>query len=891
MRVVLLTLIIGLFTASNAHGAEPNLEDLRMKYDDLLLFKADDYAAVDRAEHILQTWLLREFKRAIRNAKRFDYELEGQPAYFDFKVFAEDNVSEAIEIQNASNERLANLMTKTLPMLAYAYLTPGANPYHQSEEVLELYVRGLSYCYGRGLNEDAWMTDHAGRASGQALRQGHVRAGGDFSSISLHFGGLIQSVFLMRGPLDEAGQLDRFRAVLRNLVINNGTMYPAFYQVARADAGMAYGNVVTDAQAHYLNADGIRLFTDYFYPYFLLIEDEAEKKQMADILRSVIHVNVALKCGTQDTIKPDGVGFHHNAAYVGGYSPYAFEAFAQLLYLLADTGYFTPENVDAAKQALEAFRVMTQQYTVSSSLRGRLIDGDSMGASTAVTKAMCLLAHPDGLDDVDMKQRFAEFFDPDVFLSDEEVVSYSKGKRGVPIRGLGIYRLIADLRASGVTASPTPSGTWIKPYAVAAFHRRDDWLVTVRGFSRYFWDYEGPLNKHQNSFGQNWANGLLQVFCGRDPISEAGSGYDLENGWDWYHVPGTTASHYPTERRTLKSVEELREKAGIVQRSVHRNYSSRTFVGGVSLGEHGMFVQDLEAVPFTSPTDLTARKSYYFVGDKVLALGSQISGGTAEDETHTTLFQTRLKDEQTRTFLGGQPHTGLDLLERLPAGQSVSLTDGIGSSFYLAESSSELVVSRKMQSSMTPRYEPTEGAYVQAWLDHGIKPSNDHYEYVVIPADRGARKLKELAEDPSVFYQVVKTDSVHLVVFPEERITAYGFFETVETPESQLVKCASHQATVMTREDGDDVVLAASVPDLGWKTDLEALRKNGLSYANKHYIRQEAKEHRLQLVLRGAWSLVDGTAGTDLSVTNGETILELNCKDGLTNQVQLTPAD
>ncbi len=53
------------------------------------------------------------------------------------------------------------------------------------------------------------------------------------------------------------------------------------------------------------------------------------------------------------------------------------------------------------------------------------------------------------------------------------------------------------------------------------------------------------------------------------------------------------------------------------------------------------FVQDLESVPFTAPTDLQGRKSYFLVGDQVLALGSHISGGTAADETHTTIFQTR----------------------------------------------------------------------------------------------------------------------------------------------------------------------------------------------------------------------------------------------------------
>ena len=90
--------------------------------------------------------------------------------------------------------------------------------------------------------------------------------------------------------------------------------------------------------------------------------------------------------------------------------------------------------------------------------------------------------------------------------------------------------MIADLQSLHTQAVETPAGVWIKPYAAGAFFRRDDWLVTAKGFSQYFWDYEGPLAGEENSFGQSWAYGLLQVFSAGQPISETGSGYDYFNG-------------------------------------------------------------------------------------------------------------------------------------------------------------------------------------------------------------------------------------------------------------------------------------------------------------------------------------------------------------------------
>ena len=124
---------------------------------------------------------------------------------------------------------------------------------------------------------------------------------------------------------------------------------------------------------------------------------------------------------------------------------------------------------------------------------------------------------------MDMKARFGEFFDQDYFFSDERRSPYYEGQRGIPIRGLGIYRLIEDLQDQNIAAAEPPSGTWIKPYAAAGFFRRGDWLVTAKGFSQYFWDYEGPLDARQNNFGQNWAYGSLTVFSAGDPVSESGS--------------------------------------------------------------------------------------------------------------------------------------------------------------------------------------------------------------------------------------------------------------------------------------------------------------------------------------------------------------------------------
>ncbi len=890
--------LLGVLTAViPIRGQSVRMENLVQRYQDLLLLTTDDYEMVDVATTVFQDHLLPQFSRAVQDAKSYSYDYRGVPAYYEKREPATTEEEKALE---EANNRFLKFFRNALPMLAYAYQTPGpspgANPHYQNDEVLALYLDGLDYCYSRGLTEDAWIIDNTGRASGRALKRGFVRTSGDFSREILRFGGFIQSIFLMREPLAENGLLDRYRAVAQNLVVNNGAMYAVFYQIARSEVAGSRRTPLPVEERLHLNADGIRLFADYFFPYFLLIEDADERDQMTPILGEVIGANIGIKPGVQDTIKPDGTGYHHATAYVGAYSPFAFEAMAQLLYLLRGTGCYRTENVEALKFALQSYRVMVHRYTVSTAFRGRLIKGAGESPSVAVAKAMAFLAHPDGVDDADMRSRFAEFFDTTYFYEDGKLASLYRGHRGIPIRGLGSFRLIADLQSLHTQAAETPAGVWIKPYAAGAFFRRDDWLVTARGFSQYFWDYEGPLDTGENSFGQNWAYGLLQVFSAGQPISEKGSGYDYFNGWDWYHVPGTTASHYPIEKRTIEAVQQDRQAHGIVQRSTHRNYNSKTFVGGVSIGGHGLFVQDLEALPFTAPTDLQARKSYFFVGDKVLALGTHIRGGTNEDEIHTAIFQTRLVSADTPSGANGvrrRPRRARvavgETLIRYPAGLTMAMSDSVGNGYFLASSTSDLFLSRQLQQSLSPEYEPTEGAFVQAYLNHGIKPLGDSYQYVLIPADPDGLKLQALAANPSDYYQVVEDGNIHLVYFPEQQITGYAFFELAETPNDQLVRHVNLPAAVMTQEDSDGVIVAASVPDIGWQFDQEIV-SHGLSYANDHFRRQEAKMHTLELSLRGNWRLAEDVEGVWLNSSSHGTTLLLECADGLSYWVRLTPA-
>ncbi len=884
-------LLLSLAPFASAQTSLGDWPTLVQKYENLLLLDIQHCGPSTAARAAIKDELLPLLDRAVRNAREFAYDWAGEPALFSRRPAGAPALTARETEIAAANTNFRRLVLDILPKLAYAYRVPGAadvqNPHYRSSEVLRLYLAGLEYAYSRGVTEEAWLPDHAGRASVNAMESGLTRPSGDVSQLSLRLGGFVQGIFLMRKQLAAAGLLDRYRSVARNLALNNGTMYPAFFPFAREEAGIQYETPLSRDESYHLNADGIRLFVDSFWPYFLLIEDTAERNRMSVTAARVIAANLAVKPGSQGLIKPDGTGFHHATAYVGGYTPGAFEAAAQLLYLAKRTAYVRPENVAAVKSALQAYRVMVQKYSVSPSLSGRLIRGSGLGSTDQVARAFLFMGHPDGADDFDMRARFHEFFDEEHFLAPGRQRVFYEGVRGIAIRALGVYRLVADLQRVDFPPADQPSGVWVKPYAAAAFFRRSDWLVTAKGFSQYFWDYEGTEN--ENSLGQNWAYGLLQVFSAGTPVSHTGSGYDLANGWDWYHVPGTTASHYAIERMTESELRRIRRDAGVGQRDVHRNYNTRTFVGGVTLGDFGFFVQDLEAVPFTSLTDLTARKTYFFVGDRVLALGTHIRGGTTGDETHTTLFQTRLADADDPTWLNGRQLTGLSFSREIRAGSNAAMIDSVGNSYYLASSTAELVLTRRLQSSLTDGQEPSEGAYATAYLDHGIKPRRDSYEYVLIPADSHGSKLRAVQQAPDSYYQVLERDTGHIVRFPQHGVTAFAFYELAETPSGELVRQVDRQAAVIVEKVGATVRLAASVPDIGWQFE-DTIRERGLAYASQRFARQEAKVHSLRLDLRGRWSVYPGAESVESEIAGDGTIVRMQVRDGMSTEIFLSPA-
>ncbi|MBI1373226.1 MAG: hypothetical protein GC159_10885 [Phycisphaera sp.] len=882
----------------------PEIQTIRDRYQAQLIASPDDYRNNPLLQKVYEQELKRFLEKSVQQARKFDYPDAGKIIVSDHKVFKETALSQE-DVELMDSNKVAPLFSQ-MYILAAAYQIPGTpaspNPFYHSKEILDLYVKELDYLYGRGLTEHAWFSGMSfGGGTRLAEKTGWKlpKGAGDFSILSQRMGGYVKSAFLMRNELESLGLAPKYLGVIRNFASESagfGGLFSATFELCPKEVVAAAGGLPSESDRYRLNSDQIRNFYDLFMPYFLMETDQARLRKLSDILDKTVRKSIAVAPGVEDVFKLDGTVFHHASAYYSSYAPYAMETCAALLNLFRGTRFCPERSLEVVKNAIETYRIVSQKYSVPLGLRGRLIHGN---ATQGVVRAMAYV----GEFDQQVAARFLEFSDPN------RMDALYVGKRGNKIQSLGIFNSVNAILHSGAKPAEPPQGFFAKPFAASAFYRQDRWLASIKGFSRYFWDYEGPLNKHQNVFGQNVSYGLLQIFSHGNPVNDIDSGYDLGHGWDWYHAPGTTASHYPIVKRTLVEAQEKRKKMGDREGdgsgdldfdpdSVQHTYNSRTFVGGCSLGDAGVFALDLEAVPFTSPTDLAARKTWFCAGGLIVAVGTDIKGGTQADETQTTLFQTKLSSPDSPTQIDGERLTGLMDDRRFGPGAQVRLTDSAENSYLVLRSTSPLVVTRSMQHSMDEDYQATQGEYASAFLNHGIKPVDDSYQYVVIPHDPGAERLKALAGDVDSYCRVVQSKGVHVVEFPREKTTGYAFYELVETPDRELVKTVSTNAVVMARDEGAGrVALAVCVPDLGFEKAGQATAEKG----KKDDAGEDdadgpgelkgswPREYEVDVCLRGAWKVGEHNGPDSPSIFSGkgQTHVRLKCKGGFSERVDL----
>lgn len=571
----------------------------------------------------------------------------------------------------------------------------------------------------------------------------------------------------------------------------------------------------------------------------LMLEDSPYKWAYLKALSRWIDNGFKYVDGTMPCFKSDGSIYHHRKAYPA-YAVGGLDGAVNSVWMLRGTALaVSQESHEILRHALLEMRFWCNLRSFPLAMSGRHPDGKG----ELIPRHYAMLADagtPDGKS-----------------LIDREIASAYL--RLVPDERPKEKGWIEKFAAVSLLPETNPQGSRSYGYNCSLSHRCGESLVTFAGHSRYLWAAE--IYRGANHYGRYLTHGSMQILCGGAPVIDSfGSGFQVE-GWDWCHIPGTTAAQIPMERM----------KANVLNVDEHSGYeemllSDEWFAGGVShKGLYGAFAMKLHEHDKYNGS-LRARKSFFAFGDRIVALGSDLENHLQGSELHTTLFQNTV-NENLPTFVNGGDVSRDDYSAECDAPLTV-LKDRFGNAYFVRDA--RVRVSRGIQHSLHEEADaPTEGLFERAYIFHGTIVGRgavagdiymkDDYEYMVGLNPSDERMDSWSANLP---YRVVRKDrSAHIVRDHESGVTACAVFEPGAVDSLILESSA---AMIMYSGDTHRLTLSVCNPDLAlYEGEADELfDENGKRIERSVYGRSWIDSHcrptEVKLKLKGLWEVSDG---------------------------------
>lgn len=300
-------------------------------------------------------------------------------------------------------------------------------------------------------------------------------------------------------------------------------------------------------------------------------------------------------------------------------------------------------------------------------------------------------------------------------------------------------------------------------------HHNGRFAASVAMNSDRIWKYEAINLENMNA----WYHGDGMIYLYADGFDY---NYDFFHFVDPYRIPGVTCTDEP---RVMENI-----RGGI--------FNGSPFAGGVSSGENG--IAAIELAPSENPyfiPKLKARKSYFFMGDEIVAMGSGITDGS-EYRTYTVVENRNLKEGYRFTVNGAEV--------ALP--DSDTYVDGVNKVYYSGMGG--YVFPHPARVGM--KKATGEREFVQLWLDHGVKPADASYVYAYLP---NATEAEVADYDMNAAVEILAcTPAAHAVAKASAGLEGYVFFEPCK------VGCvtASAPCALMLKRTADGVRAYLSDP-------------------------------------------------------------------------------
>ena len=338
---------------------------------------------------------------------------------------------------------------------------------------------------------------------------------------------------------------------------------------------------------------------------------------------------------------------------------------------------------------------------------------------------------------------------------------------------------------------------WCSEYLVV---QRSGYFTSVRMFSTRNSNMEQPYNgeglkNHYRGDGTNYLTLRGDEYTALPPV------------YDWMRIPGATTVITPQ----MPSEKEIQKKG------------TMDFVGALTDGYHASAAFDFAS----SHHPLHAKKSWFFFDREYVCLGSGVNS-SAEGDVVTTVNQTSLRGEVVTnhgTIAQGSHHySNLEWIHHdnvayiFPEAQNICFTNqpekGTWRNISSQTSTSKDIKSEKV---------------LKLWIDHGQKPHDASYSYIVVPQQNIAEVDRYTQNLPVRILS--NSNSLHAVEKPSAGISIAHFFEPGEvTFYGNNLLAMKTAGLVMLDYDANGKVQSVTCSDPTRKLENMAFTLNGKEY-------------------------------------------------------------
>ena len=607
------------------------------------------------------------------------------------------------------------------------------------------------------------------------------------------------------------------------------------------------------------NADGVRAMLNNRLCYILsLPENHPNRLDEAKYFSRIFNKSLQIADGWADLIKSDYMGYHHKNTYLSAYAPNAYHTASLMIYLLNRTSFQVDDKaIENLSQAILTMRIYSNKYDCPRALAGRF--PGNLGVLVQNLPCFIYMAEVDSPYQDQLKSAFKRLWDPNFEAFTPDYVQ-NVNCRIMYFGSIGAMQLAIDCSNQNIEAEDDPNGFWYYPYGGLGIYRKDNWLLSFKGNSKYIWDFEASRN--ENLYGRFVSAGALRILAGGNPVSAKSSGYTI-NGWDWTRLPGATTFDMP--------FDELKSRKT-------RSFTPESYLGGVAIDGKNAFVSMKYDAPLSS---LSLNKSFFFFDSYVVAMGTNINAPKENYLVQTTLYQNGIENLQVATSLNAQEVTGTQqtVLEE----SNIFLTDAQGHAYFIP-GSSKLAIERANQTApLDNGKKDKSGDFASARLLHGANPENASYLYF-IQVNGGMNGSENLAKQHANLFTIIQQDkNAHIVRYKNSRSTAYALLEGNQTTNDELIVKTDTPCLVMIKEQGEKKIsLAIQNPELGKIDEM-------ITYGeiNNHW-HDKSTVQPVNIILSGNWKLSEANKEVIVvSNQNNETVIKFDCFDGKPLKVEL----